>query len=414
MRVIVLGGGVVGVTTAYQLQKDGHEVALLERNSEVAAGTSWGNAGMIAPGHSFVWSSPKAPIILLKSLILRDQALRFKLSADPRLYAWSWLFLMECTNAKARRNTLLKHRLAAYSQKILGEVVTEEAIDYDRNQRGILYFYRGQQAFDKGVEHMKLLEEDGQTIKLLDRDGVIALDPSLAAAKDKIVGAIHCPTDETGDPAKFTRALAVKVAARGGEIHTSTTISDIDISGDAIARVVTDKGAFKGDAYVLALGSESPILARAIGLSLPIYPIKGYSLTIPIGNHRAAPTLASVDERNLIAISNFGDRLRVTATAEFAGYDTSHKPSDFAFMKQVTQELYPDGADYDRAEMWAGLRPMTPTNLPLFGRQRLRNLYLNTGHGHIGWTMSHGSARITADIIARRPPAIPMDGLLAA
>jgi D-amino-acid dehydrogenase len=414
MRVVVLGGGVVGVTTAYQLQKDGHEVVLLEKRDNVAAGTSWGNAGMIAPGHSFVWSSPKAPLILLKSLVLRDQALRFKFSADPRLYTWSLLFLMECTDAKARRNTLLKHRLAAYSQKVLDEVVAGEAIGYDRNQRGILYFYRDQAAFEKGVAHMKLLEEDGQQIKLLDREGVAALDPSLAGAKDKIAGAIHCPTDETGDPAKFTRALAAKVTARGGDIRTNVTIGGFNVSGDKIDSVATHKGAIKGDLYVLALGSESPILARTIGLSLPIYPIKGYSLTIPIGNHRASPGLAAIDEHNLVAISNFGDRLRVTATAEFAGYDTSHKPADFAFMKRVTEELYPDGADYQRAEMWAGLRPMTPNNLPLFGRRKLSNLYLNTGHGHIGWTMSHGSARITADLIAGRKPAIPMDGLLAA
>lgn len=412
MRVIVLGGGVVGVTTAYQLQKDGHEVVILERQPLVAAETSWGNAGMIAPGHSFVWSSPKAPMILLKSLVLKDQALRFKLSADPRLYSWSWLFLMECTAQKARRNTLLKHRLAAYSQSVLHEVVADERIDYDRNGRGIVYFHRSQQALDKGVEHMKLLESDGQEIKVLDRDGVVALDPALASAKDRIAGAIYCPTDETGDPAKFTRALAAKVVERGGVIHTGTTITGIETSGDGVTQVRTDSGAFKGDAYVLALGSYSPLVASTVGISLPIYPIKGYSLTIPVGNRPSPPTIASVDEHNLVAISRFGDRIRVTATAEFAGYDTRHKPADFAFMKGVTEELYPEGADYGRAEMWAGLRPMTPNNLPEFGRRRLRNLYLNTGHGHIGWTMSHGSARITADLIAGRTPAISMDGLL--
>ncbi len=414
MRIVVLGGGVVGVTTAYQLQKDGHDVVVVERNGEVCAGTSWGNAGMIAPGHSFVWSSPKAPMTLLKSLVLKDQALRFKLSADPRLYSWSWLFLRECTSAKAQRNTLLKHRLAAYSQTVLQQVVAEEAIEYDRSNRGILYFHRSQQALDAGVEHMRLLESDGQVIKLLDRDGVLALDPSLALAKGEIVGGIYCPTDETGDPAKFTRALAAKIIARGGAIHTGATIVNIENSGDKISRVMTEKGDFKGDAYVLALGSHSPIFAREIGFRLPIYPIKGYSLTIPIGNHKLPPTIASVDEHNLVAISRFGDRVRVTATAEFAGYDTSHKPSDFAFMNRVTQELYPEGADYERAEMWAGLRPMTPSNLPCFGRRRFGNLFVNTGHGHIGWTMSHGSARITADLIAGRTPAIPMDGLLAA
>jgi D-amino-acid dehydrogenase len=414
MRIVVLGGGVVGVTTAYQLQKDGHDVVLLERNSEVASGASWGNAGMIAPGHSFVWSSPRAPMILLKSLILKDQALRFKFSADPRLYIWSWLFLMECTSEKARRNTLLKHRLAAYSQAILKQVVADEAIDYDRNDHGILYFHRSQQALDNGVKQMKLLESDGQAIELLDRDRVVALDPSLAPARDKIVGGIYCPTDETGDSAKFTRALAAKVAERGGAIHTGATITGLDTAGDAIVQALTDKGPFKGDAYVLALGAQSPILARKIGIKLPIYPIKGYSLTIPVGNRPAPPTVACVDEHNLVAISRMGDRIRVTATAEFAGYDTSHSPSDFAFMKQVTQELYPEGGDYDRAEMWAGLRPMTPNNLPFFGRRRFRNFFLNTGHGHIGWTMSHGSAKITADLVAGRTPAISMDGLLAA
>jgi D-amino-acid dehydrogenase len=414
MRIVVLGGGVVGVTTAYQLQKDGHEVVLLERNAEVAAGASWGNAGMIAPGHSFVWSSPRAPMILLKSLVFKDQALRFKFSTDPRLYSWSWLFLMECTPEKARRNTLLKHRLAVYSQTILKTVVAEEAIDYDRNSRGIVYFHRSQEALDKGAEHMKLLETDGQKIEILDRDGVVALDPALATAKDKIAGGIYCPTDETGDSAKFTRALAAKVGARGGAIHTGATITGFETAGDRLVSVLTDKGSFTGDAYVLALGAQSPLLARKVGIDLPIYPIKGYSLTIPIGNRLGPPTIASVDEHNLVAISRMGDRIRVTATAEFAGFDTSHSPSDFAFMKQVTQELYPEGGEYGRAEMWAGLRPMTPNNLPFFGRRRFRNLFLNTGHGHIGWTMSHGSAKITADLVAGRTPAISMEGLLAA
>ena len=414
MRIVVLGGGVVGVTTAYQLQRDGHEVVVVERNPEVASGASFGNAGMIAPGHSFVWSSPRAPIVLAKSLMLKDQALRFKLSADPRLYAWTWGFLKECTAAKARRNTLLKHRLAAYSQQVLDGVVADEAIDYDRNTRGILYFYRSQKALDGGVEHMRLLESDGQTIKVLTRDQVVALEPNLAHARESIAGAILCPTDETGDCAKFTRALAARIVARGGAIMTGATVGGFVTDGDRVTQALTDRGPIAGDAFVLALGAESPILASKLGLRLPIYPIKGYSLTIPIGAARSPPAIACLDEHNLVAISRFRDRLRVTATAEFAGYDASHKPSDFAFMKRVTQELFPDGAEYDRAEMWAGLRPMTPTNLPLIGRRRMKNLILNCGHGHIGWTMSHGSARITADLIAGRTPAIPMDGLMAA
>jgi D-amino-acid dehydrogenase len=411
MRIVVLGGGVVGVTTAYQLQRDGHEVVILERRSQVAGGASFGNAGMIAPGHSFVWSSPRAPMILAKSVLFRNQALRFRFSADPRLYAWTWGFLKECTAQKARRNTLLKHRLAAYSQSVLKSVVAEESIAYDSNRRGILYLHRSRRALDDGVEHMKLLESDGQAIKVLDREQVVALDPALSHAADRIAGAILCPTDETGDCAKFTRALAAKIVERGGEIVSGATVGGLATDSGRVTRALTNRGPFAGDAYVLALGVDSPLLARTVGVRLPIYPIKGYSLTIPIGASRSPPMVACVDEHHLVAISRFGDRLRVTATAEFAGYDESCKPSDFVFMKGVVRELYPDGAEYDRAAMWAGLRPMTPTNLPFLGPARLGNLFLNCGHGHIGWTMSHGSARIVADLVAGRPPAIPMDGL---
>jgi D-amino-acid dehydrogenase len=412
MRVVILGGGVVGVTTAYQLQRDGHEVVVIDRQSEVASEASWGNAGMIGPGHSFVWSSPKAPVTLLKSIFLKDQALRFRFTRDPRLYTWSWHFLMQCTTAKARSNTLLKHRLAVYSQSVLDQVVREENIAYDRNTRGIFYFHRNEQALERGVKQMRLLEDDGQVIKILNGDEVLRLEPSLAAAKGKIAGAIYCPTDETGDPSKFTRRLSEKVISRGGEIMTSTTISDIEYDGRAITGIRTDKGLVKGDAYVLALGTHSPKLARKIGISLPIYPVKGYSLTIPVEGRPKPPTVASVDEHNLVAITSMGDRIRVTATAEFAGYDISHKPSDFEFMKRVVRELYPEGANYDAAVMWAGLRPMTPDNLPCFGQTKYGNLFLNTGHGHIGWTMSHGSARITADLISGRQPGISLVGIV--
>jgi D-amino-acid dehydrogenase len=412
MRIVVMGGGVVGVTSAYELQRDGHEVVLLERHPSVGVDTSWGNAGMIAPGHSFVWSSPRAPWILLKSLVLKNQALRFRPSADPALWRWSVKFLAECTADKAKRNTLRKHQIATYSQGVLHETLkAEPGIEYDRNARGILYFYRDAGALEAGVAHMQLLADDGQKIRVLDRAQLLQVEPSLAAAGDKIAGGIYCPTDETGDCNKFTTGLASVCRERGVEIHTDVTVTGIEVSGDSVVGVKTDQGEFRGDAYVLSLGHQSPKLSRGIGVDLPIYPIKGYSLTIPVGNHKAPPTVAVVDEHNLVAVSRFGDRVRVTATAEFAGYDTSHKPSDFAFMKSVTQELYPDGADYERAEMWAGLRPMTPDNLPIIGRKRHRNLWFNTGHGHIGWTMSHGSARMLADVMAGRPPAIPVAGL---
>src|SRR5215471_12968155 len=255
MRVLIMGGGVVGVTTAYQLLRDGHEVVLLERQDGVARETSWGNAGMIAPGHSFVWSSPRAPWILLKSLFRKDQALRFRFAMDPRLYSWSLKFLAECTEAKARRNTLRKHRIAMYSQRVLHEVIAAEPLDYDRNARGILYFYRDQPALEAGVAHMQILAEDGQEIHVLDRSQVQELEPSL---QGDLAGAIYCPTDETGDSHKFTRALAERCAAMGAELHTGTAITAIETSGDAVTSVRANGQAFKADAYVMALGSYSP------------------------------------------------------------------------------------------------------------------------------------------------------------
>ncbi len=405
MRIVVMGGGVVGVTTAYQLLRDGHEVVLLERHPEVASETSFGNAGMIAPGHSFVWSSPRAPMILLKSLVLSNQALRFRPSLDPALWNWSALFLAQCTEARAARNTRAKHRIASYSQSVLHETLAAESIAYDRNTRGILYFYATESALARGVAHMQILAECGQEIRVLDRAAIAALEPALADART-IAGGIHCPTDETGDCRLFTQALAGICRACGAELRTGTHIARILIENGQVAALETNAGPIRGDAYVLALGCESPRLARPIGIRLPVYPVKGYSLTIPVGNHRAAPTMGAIDEDNLVAISRFGERIRITATAEIAGYDTSHRPSDFAHMLNVVERLFPDGADYDRAEMWAGLRPMTPSNLPILGRSRYPNLFLNTGHGHIGWTMSHGTARITADLIAGRAPAI--------
>jgi len=369
MQVLILDGGVVGITTAYQLQTDGHAVTVLEQATAVAEGASWGNAGMIAPGHSFVWSSPAAPMILLKSLFLKDQALRFRLSADPHLYAWSLRFLMQCTAEKARRNTLLKHRLAVHSQAVLQAVVAEEGIDYDRTAAGILYFHRSREALEKGAANMRLLESDGQAIRIVDTAEIVRREPALAGSAGSIAGGILCPTDETGDCAKFTRALAAIVERRGGRVLTGTRVTAIECAGDSVARVVTGRGDFTADAYLLCLGAESPVLARQIGLGLPVYPIKGYR---------------------------------------------GHKPADFAFMKRVAQTLFPEGLAHDRAEMWAGLRPMTPDNLPVLGRRRYKNLWLNTGHGHIGWTMSHGSARIIADLIAGRSPPIPLDGIVPA
>ena len=411
MRVVVMGGGVVGVTAAYELQKDGHEVVLIERNSAVGDETSWGNAGMIAPGHSFAWSSPTAPFVLLKSLFSKNQALRFTPSADPRLWTWSLQFLAQCTESRAARNTLRKHRLAGYSQSVLQETLKSESIEYDRNARGILYFYRSQASLDRGVAHMKILADDGQQMRTLSRAEVIALEPSLASAQHKIAGGIYCPTDETGDCSKFTKALAEICKARGAEFLTGQSVEKLETSGDRVTEIRTSSGRLKADLYVMALGNQSPLLARTIGERLPIYPVKGYSLTLPIGGNHTPPTVGAVDEDNLIAYSRMGERLRVTATADFAGYNAQYQPSDFAVMTRKIQDILPGGADYTRPQYWAGLRPMTPEGTPVMGTGRLKNLFFNTGHGHVGWTMSCGAARVTRDLIAGRKPAIPLDGM---
>jgi len=413
MRVIVLGAGVVGVTTAYQLAKDGHEVTVVDRQSIAANETSFGNAGMIAPGHSYTWASPKAPGILFRSLFQRDQALRLTLRADPHMWAWCFRFLRNCTAERAKANTLNKLRLCQYSQKILHETLADTAIEYDRNTRGILFLYRDAASFDAGVKHMKILEDGGQKFHVLDFAGVIQVDPALTAARGKIHGGLHGPTDESGDCHKFTNALAEACRRRGVEFRFDTTISALETEGDRVSAVRTDKGTLTGDTIVMALGSYAPFLTRKIGIDLPVYPVKGYAVTMPIKNPDAAPRVPGIDENFLVAYTPMGDRIRMTATAEFTGYDTSHKLADFRTATEVAENLFPGAGDFSRASYWAGLRPMTPEGTPRIGPTRYRNLYLNAGQGHMGWTMSHGSARVLADMIAGRKPAIDTTGLTA-
>jgi D-amino-acid dehydrogenase len=247
-------------------------------------------------------------------------------------------------------------------------------------------------------------------MEVVDRERVAAIDPALAPTKDRIAGAIYCATDESGDSAKFSRELAARCAARGADVRFQTTVEAIDAVGDRVTRVRTDHGVVAADAYVLALGSYSP-LVKGLSDRLPVYPIKGYSLTLPIDGANNPPTVGGIDEDTLCAYVRLGDRLRATSIAEFAGYDTSHRPADFSFILNSVRELLPNAADYSRPQYWACLRPMTPEGTPILGRGRYHNLYYNTGHGHMGWTMACGTARITADLIAGRQPEIPLEGL---
>lgn len=411
MRIVVLGGGVIGVTTAYFLAKEGHEVVVLDRQKAVAQETSFANAGLIAPGHVYAWASPRAPMILLKSLYREDTALRFRLNADPRMWAWSLRFLANCTAARNRKNTLRKLSLCLYSQSVLNELRAEAKLEYDRTAAGLLYLYRDKAHFATGVANMAMLNDHGMNLQAVDPDRVAQLEPQLAHAKEKLAGAIYAPTDESGDCRKFTERVAVAAVGHNVVFMLDHDIREIEFKGDRITAVATDKGRIEGDAYVLALGSYSPLLASPLRLKLPVYPIKGYSVTLPIEDHQGAPIVGGVDEANLVAFARIGDRLRLTATADFAGYDTSYEAGNFANMLRVARDLFPSAAAYDKPDYWACLRPMTPDGAPILGRCRMKNLYLNAGSGHMGFTMSAGCARIVTDIVLGRKPAIDIEGL---
>lgn len=412
MRVLVLGAGLVGVATAYELAKEGHEVTVLDRHPEPASETSFANAGLVAPGHAFAWGSPAAPKVLLKSLFDKDQALRLRFSLDPALWRFSWRFLKQCTAERARINTLRKIRLCLYSQACLQQVKAESGVSYDGKEGGLLYLYRTQETFDAAMIKSRILQEGGITLRALNRDETVTLDPALEPRKDRVAGSLFVESDESGDACLFTRGLARYAGEKHGVVfQPGTTIQRIAVKGGRVEKLVTDKGDFAAEAYVMALGAEAPALAAPIGLAIPTYPVKGYSMTIPVAGRNGVPARGGVDEDNLMAYCPMGERVRFTSTAEFSGYDTSFRPSDFTAMTAKARELYPEAGDYDDPSYWACLRPMTPEGAPIYGGCRYENLWLNLGQGHMGWTMAWASARITADLMAGRKPEIPLDGM---
>lgn len=413
MKVLVLGAGVVGTAAAYYLARDGHEVTVVERHPAPARGTSYSNAGLVSPGDATAWASPAALKTFIRSLYTPNLGIKVRLRLDPYFYAWSLRFLFQCTTARLRANSEVKLRLALYSRLCINEISAETGLAYDERRRGILYFFRSQQSLDEGSENYCFLAEHGLPIEIVDRNRMVELEPGLAAAKDGIAGGVYSPIDQTGDSRMFVESLAAYATERlGVKFVFDTTVEDLVIDGDRVSGVKTPAGVLSADAVVISMGPESGLLGRRYGIDLPVYPVKGYTATVPLDDPSKGPTMGGADEDNLIAYSRLGDRLRLASTAEFAGFDRSHKPQDFARLFKAGQELFPGAFDPGKAELWAGLRPMMPGSVPIIGRARFKNLYLDTGHGHVGWTMACGSGKFLTDLVAGRKPDIDPQGLV--
>ena len=343
--------------------------------------------------------------MLLRSLLGQETAIRVRPTLDPAFLVWGLRFLRECTADRARRNTLVKLRLCQYSQAVMTDLVSVEGIEFHAVNRGALYLYRDPRELEAGVRKMALLAEHGQRQEVLDPGQVATLEPAFEPVRDRIAGAVRDVGDSSGDSRLFTESLARICRDKlGVTVRLGVRVTSLRTQADRVTAAVTSAGMFTADAYVLALGVGATPLARTIGIRLGIYPAKGYSSTFPIRADGLAPTLPGVDERWLVGWSRQGDRLRLTSTAEFAGYDRSHTPHDFNNILRLARDLFPTAADWERGEFRACLRPMTPDGPPVLGRGRHQNLYFNAGHGHMGWTMAFGTARIVTDLVAGRKP----------
>lgn len=406
MKIIVLGSGVIGVTAAYYLNRAGHEVTVLDRQPAAAMETSYANAGEISPGYAAPWAAPGVPLRAIRWLLMRHGPLVVRPKADARMWSWIAMMLRNCTASRYAINKRRMVRLAEYSRDCLRALRAETGIRYEERTLGTLQVLRTQRQLDAVAADIEVLRQYGVAYELLDRDGCARAEPALAAVREKLAGGLRLPGDETGDCHLFTQNLARLAAGQGVRFLHDVAIAGLQASGDRVAAVATSAGSLAAEAYVVALGSYSPLLLRPLGIRLPVYPVKGYSITVPITDPDAAPVSTVMDENYKVAITRLGDRVRVGGTAELAGYDLTLRPSRRAALEFLVEDLFPRAGDVRQAGFWCGLRPMTPDGTPVLGPTRLRNLYLSTGHGTLGWTMACGSGRVLADLLSGRAPEI--------
>ncbi|WP_414902141.1 D-amino acid dehydrogenase [Sphingomonas flavalba] len=414
MKIAVLGSGVIGVTSAYYLMKAGHEVTVIDRQSGPALETSFANAGEVSPGYSSPWAAPGIPQKAIKWLMMNHPPLILRPKPDAEMLRWLLAMLRNCTSARYAVNKARMVRLAEYSRDMLDALRRDTGIRYDERMQGTLQVFRTQKQLDDIAKDVAVLQAGGVPFEVLDVAGCVAAEPGLAASSYKLVGGLRLPNDETGDCFKFTNALADMAAQGGVSFLNDTAITGLDASGGRIAGVRTDRGTITADRYVLALGSYSAAMVRPLGLYLPVYPVKGYSITAPIIDPAIAPVSTLMDESYKIAITRLGDRIRVGGMAEISGFNHALPERRRETLAYSVGDLFPGAGDLAAASFWSGLRPMTPDGTPVIGATPYANLYLNTGHGTLGWTMACGSGRVIADIVSDRPADIDTSDLAIA
>jgi D-amino-acid dehydrogenase len=409
MKVIVLGAGVIGTSSAWYLARAGHEVTVVDRQLQPGLETSFANGGQISVSHSEPWANPTAPLQILRWLGREDAPLLFRPRFDREQWLWGMRFLAECLPARARRNTAQALSLAIYSREQLQELRSETGIAYDAQTRGILHLYEERREFAHALAQVEFLKSRGLDVSVRTREECIEIEPALRHAAHRFAGAVYARTDESGDASLFTRNLAELCRRQGVAFRFKMNVTRIECESGMVTRIVADDAqgseeSMRADAYVVAFGSYSPLLLRPIGLALPIYPVKGYSITLPLHAGDEAPQTSLTDHSRKLVFSRLGERLRVAGTAELNGYDTEINAVRCDALVQRCFELFPKAGRPQDAQSWTGLRPATPSNLPIVGRSRIPNLYLNTGHGTLGWTLSCGSGRALADIVSGRRP----------